>query len=98
MRVAGYEYTDVCYRLDSVQSYFKFNLDVIDPKIRHALFRVDNPSVYQGSRRAARAPSEDAHVVDSIVADGCIIDGDVEHCVLFRGVKIAKARSSRTAW
>jgi glucose-1-phosphate adenylyltransferase len=25
MRVAGYEYTDVCYRLDSVQSYFKFN-------------------------------------------------------------------------
>jgi glucose-1-phosphate adenylyltransferase len=29
-------------------------------------------------------------VVDSIVADGCIIDGDVEHCVLFRGVKIAK--------
>ncbi len=90
MRVAGYEYTDVCYRLDSVQSYFKFNLDVIDPKIRHALFREDNP-VYTKVRDELPARHlEDAHVVDSIVADGCIIDGDVEHCVLFRGVKIAK--------
>ena len=25
-----------------------------------------------------------------MVADGCIVDGTVEHCVLFRGVKIAK--------
>ena len=32
---------------------------------------------------------ENAKVVNSIVADGCIVDGTVEHCVLFRGVKIA---------
>ncbi|HPS82309.1 MAG TPA: glucose-1-phosphate adenylyltransferase subunit GlgD, partial [Candidatus Limiplasma sp.] len=43
MRVAGFEYKDVCYRMDSVQSYFKFNMDVIDPKIRHALFNEEHP-------------------------------------------------------
>ncbi|NLI22667.1 MAG: glucose-1-phosphate adenylyltransferase subunit GlgD [Clostridiales bacterium] len=89
MRVGGYEYKDVCYRMDSVQSYFKFNLDVIDPKIRHALFREDNP-VYTKVRDELPARYlENAKVVHSIVADGCIVDGTVENCVLFRGVKIA---------
>ena len=31
-----------------------------------------------------------AWVLNSMVADGCIIDGMVEHSVLFRGVKIDK--------
>ncbi|MDD3212514.1 MAG: glucose-1-phosphate adenylyltransferase subunit GlgD [Eubacteriales bacterium] len=90
MRVGGYEYKDVCYRMDSVQSYFKFNLDVIDPKIRHALFSEDKP-VYTKVRDELPARHlENANVTNSIVADGCIIDGTVEHSVLFRGVKVAK--------
>lgn len=90
MRVAGYEYQDVCYRMDSVQSYFKFNLDVIDPKIRHALFSEDHP-VYTKVRDELPARYlENAKVVNSMVADGCIVDGTVEHSVLFRGVKVAK--------
>ena len=28
--------------------------------------------------------------IGTMVADGCIVDGTVEHCVLFRGVKVAK--------
>lgn len=90
LRVAGYEYTDVCYRIDSVQSYFKFNLDVINPGVRHALFPEDRP-VYTKVRDEPPARYlENARVIDSLVADGCIVDGTVEHSVLFRGVKIAK--------
>ena len=90
MRVAGFEYKDVCYRMDSVQSYFKFNMDVIDPKIRHALFNEDHP-VYTKVRDELPARYlENAKVINSMVADGCIVDGTVEHCVLFRGVKVAK--------
>ncbi|MCE5343668.1 MAG: glucose-1-phosphate adenylyltransferase subunit GlgD [Eubacteriales bacterium] len=90
MHMAGYEYKDVCYRMDSVQSYFKFNMDVINPVIRHALFREDQP-VYTKVRDEMSAHHlENARVSESIVADGCIIDGEVDHCVLFRGVNIAR--------
>jgi len=90
MRVAGFEYRDVCYRMDSVQSYFQFNMDVIDPRVRHALFSDDKP-VYTKVRDELPARYLDnAQVTDSIVADGCIVDGTVEHSVLFRGVKVAK--------
>ena len=90
MRVSGYEYKDVCYRMDSVQSYFKFNMDVLDPKVRHGLFSDELP-VYTKVRDEMPARyMEDAHVVNSMVADGCIVNGTVEHSVLFRGVKIDK--------
>ena len=29
-------------------------------------------------------------VENSLIADGCVVDGEVENCILFRGVKIAK--------
>jgi len=32
----------------------------------------------------------DAKVVNSYVADGCVIEGTVENCILFRGVRIGK--------
>ena len=43
MKVMGYEYTDLCYRLDSVENYLKFNMDCLDPDIRHQLFPEDRP-------------------------------------------------------
>ena len=32
----------------------------------------------------------DAKVKNCMVADGCVIEGEIENCVLFRGVRIRK--------
>ena len=32
----------------------------------------------------------DSATKNSLVADGCIIDGTVENCIIFKGVKIGK--------
>ena len=32
----------------------------------------------------------EAHIRNSLIADGCVIEGKVENCVLFRGVHIGK--------
>ena len=42
--------------------------------------RDDNPTRYMSS----------AKVKNVMAADGCIIEGEVENCILFRGVRIAK--------
>ena len=88
LRVAGYEYKKPCYRMDSIQSYFRFNMDVIKPEVRNSLFSDDRP-VYTKLRDEMPARYLDhASISDSIVADGCIVDARVSHSVLFRGVKI----------
>ena len=36
---------------------------------------------------------EGAQVHNSLVADGCVVEGSVENCVLFRGVHIGRGAS-----
>lgn len=90
MKVIGYEYTDLCYRLDSVENYLKFNMDCLDPDIRHQLFPEDRPVYTKVRDQLAARYMEEANVINSMVADGSMINGTVEHSVLFRGVKIGK--------
>ena len=90
MKVMGYEYTDLCYRLDSVENYLKFNMDCLDPDIRHQLFPEDRPVYTKVRDQLAARYMENANVINSMVADGSMINGTVEHSVLFRGVKIGK--------
>ncbi len=90
LRVAGYEYKQPCYRIDSIQSYFHFNMEVIRPEIRSSLF-CDARPVYTKLRDEMPARYLDhAVMANSIVADGCIVDAEVTHSVLFRGVKIGR--------
>ena len=88
-RVNAWAYTGLCWRMDSVQSDFKFNMDMLDTQIRHRLFTAELP-VYTKVRDEMPARyGDNVTVVNSLVADGCIIEGTVENSVLARGVRIA---------
>ena len=88
-KVNAYEYKGLCWRIDSVQSYFRFNMDVLDPEKRHGIFRDDLPVFTKVRDEMPACYGDEASVVNSLVADGCQIEGTVENSVLFRGVKIA---------
>ena len=90
MRVAGYEYKEPCFRLDSIRSYFELNMEIVSPRVRHEIFREDRPVYTKVRDELSARYMEHAKISHSIVADGCIIDGTVEHSVLFRGVRIGK--------
>ena len=88
-KVNAFEYTGVCWNIDSVQSYFKFNMDILDPEKRKRLF-IDELPVFTKVRDEMPAfYGKQSKTINSLVADGCQIDGTVENSVLFRGVKIA---------
>ena len=90
LNIHALEYTGYVAHVCDMKSYFDENLKLIDDRNLEALFpkgspiytkiRDDNPTRYvTGSK-----------VVDSILAAGCVIEGTVENCVLFRGVKVKK--------
>ena len=88
-KVNAYEYKGMCWQIDSVQSYFRFNLDVLDPVKRKGLFREDLPVYTKVRDEMPTYYGDHCKVINSMLADGCQIDGTVENSVLFRGVKIA---------
>ena len=73
-----------------MKSYFDENLKLIDEKNLDALFPKNSP-VYTKIRddNPVRYVTGSA-VTNSLLADGCVIEGTVEDCVLFRGVHIKK--------
>lgn len=88
-RVNAYEYKGPCWRMDSVQSYFKFNMDVLDAAKRRELFHPALPVFTKVRDEMPARYGENVNVMNSFVADGCIIEGTVENSILFRGVRIA---------
>ena len=83
-------------RIETIKHYFRFNLDLLNYDVRRELFgtmpiytktRDEVPAVYRSG----------AQVRNSLVADGCIIEGNVENSVLFRGVHVARGANIKNS-
>ena len=90
LNVQAYEFTGYAARLADMKSYFDENMRLLQPGNVAQLFdpanpiytkiRDDNPTRYiTGSK-----------VKNSLLADGCVIEGVVENSVLFRGCVVKK--------
>ena len=90
LKVYGYRYDDHVVRLDSVSSYFQENLQLLDEEVRADLFSPETPIYTKVKDEPPTRYSGGAVVKNSLVADGCSIEGTVENCVLFRGVRVAR--------
>lgn len=89
IRVRGYEYKGPCWHIDSVQSYYWMNMALLDGQTRKMLFDEELPIYTKIRDEMPVTYGPDSRCVNSLVADGCVIEGTVENSVLFRGVYIA---------
>ena len=89
LKIMAFEEQGYYRRIETIRGYFNFNMDLLKPGVRDELFggnpvytktRDYIPTIYRGN----------AKVASSLIADGCVIDGEVENCVLFRGVRVGK--------
>ena len=90
-RFFAFEYDGYFNYIDSMQKYFFCNMKMLDSSKRKLVFHVKNRPVYTKVRNSAPTRyTESAKVTNSIIADGCVIEGVVENSILFRGVRVGK--------
>jgi glucose-1-phosphate adenylyltransferase len=88
--VKGHEFTGYLNCINSVNSYYKTSMDLLDLDINKQLF-FENGLIYTKSQDEPPTKySENSSVCNSLVANGCTIDGKVKNSVIFRRVKIHK--------
>lgn len=89
LNVQAYKYEGYLAYISGMKSYFDENMKLLDDANLDALFsespiytkiRDDNPTRYIAGAKASNI----------MAADGCVIEGEVENSVLFRGVKVCK--------
>lgn len=97
IKIYGYKYEGYYNQIDGMKWYYKANMDLLNTGIRQILFPQTSP-IYTKIRDEAPAKyGIDAVVHNSIIADGCIIEGEVENSVLFRGVHVHKGAKIRNS-
>ena len=80
-----------CAQIDSMESYFSRSMQLLDPAVRADLFGQEERPILTKVRNSAPTKyCPGSKVSDSLIADGCVIEGTVENSILFRGVHIGK--------
>lgn len=93
-----YRYDGLYASISSLDAYYSASMMMLDPEKRKALFNVRNRPIYTKVRNSAPTKYADhANVKNSLVADGCVIEGTVENSILFRGVKVGRGSVVRNS-
>ena len=88
-KIMGFEFTGYYRCIESIQSYYQFNMDMLKFDERREMFGVR--PVYTKVRDEVPAKyGENAVCENALVADGCIIEGTVIGSVISRGVRIGR--------
>ena len=93
-----YNFDGYSMTINSLSTFFSSNMDLLKPDVRAQLFEMPYHPVYTKVRSSAPTKYlEGAMVSNSLIADGCIIEGKVENSIIFRGVHIARGATVKNS-
>ena len=87
-RIGVYVHKGYAQHITYVPDYFKANLDMLIPEKRAELFPESRHVCTPDYIDVSTYYGDNAVTKNCIIADGCIIEGSVENCILFSGVNI----------
>lgn len=95
-RFFGYCFDGHIATIDSLINYYNANMELLNEDVRKELFH--DSAVYTKVKDSAPTKYGNCAVVkNSLIADGCVIEGEVENSILFRGVKVGRGSIVRNA-
>ena len=90
LNLHGYVYDGYAAHINTLQSYYDRSMELLDGTVRGARFCPDRPVYGKENDSPSSYIDPEGGCVNSLVADGCGIQGSVKNCVLFRNVRIEK--------
>lgn len=85
-KMFAYQFEGYWKDVGTIDSLWDANMDILNPSIP-----LDLKDVYSRNRMLPpQYLGENAEIQNSLVADGCEVDGKLEFSILFSGVKVAK--------
>lgn len=97
LKVKGFAFEGYLACINSIQNYYKTNMDMLLPEVQEELFDghgliytkiKDEPSTFY---------ADDSYTANALVSSGCIIEGIVENSILSRGVHVKKGAIVRNS-
>ncbi|WP_430742312.1 glucose-1-phosphate adenylyltransferase subunit GlgD [Bacillus atrophaeus] len=90
LTICPYEYSGYAAVIDSVEKYYLHSMQLIQPSFWQQVFLPQLPIYTKVKDEPPTKYGKHSAVRNSLVANGCVLEGEVENCILFRGVHIGK--------
>ena len=87
-RMDAYVHPDYARVIRTVDEYYAASRDVLRPEVRRELFPADRPVRTKIHEDVSTYYGEQARSRNSLVGDNCIIEGEIEDCIVFSGCHI----------
>lgn len=89
--IRAYLYEGFCASVTSLESYFNVSMKMLEDDVRSDLFGNRDRQIFTKVRNSAPTKYDsNAKISNSMIADGCTIEGEVENSIIFRGVHVGK--------
>lgn len=85
-----YEYTGYVKEINDVSDYIEASFGLLDPKVHKKIFDPERIIYTKTQDEAPALYAKGSSVKNSLVSAGCVIEGSIENCILFRNVTIKK--------
>lgn len=89
-RLFAYPFQGYWKDVGTVKSLWEANMDLLSEKSILNLFEQSWRIYSVNPNQPPQYVSPSAEVVESLINEGCIVEGNVDHCVLFQGVQIGE--------
>lgn len=89
-KVYGYPYIGYVGEVNSLKNYYKHSMELLNPAVWQELFFKKGLIHTKIKHEPPVRYLPSSSVRNSLIANGCIIEGTVENSILFRGVRVNK--------
>ena len=93
LNIRPYLYEGYVGRVQSVKDYFQRSTDLLRPEVRRDLFDPSAPVRAKDRSDPSTYYGPASHAENSLIADGCVIEGKVYNSIIFPGVVVEKGAS-----
>ncbi len=97
MDIRAWKYEGYARQMFTSRDYFEYSMEVLNLDVAGELFSRERPISTKAAESAPAKYLDGAKVRNSMVASGSVIEGEVDHSILFRGVKIGKGAVVRNS-
>ena len=90
LKVYGFHFPGYLAKINFLTNYYRHNMDLLQPSVWRELFLGPGPIFTKAKDSAPAKYMADANVKNALVANDCIIGGQIENSIIFRGAKVGK--------
>ncbi|TZE81015.1 glucose-1-phosphate adenylyltransferase subunit GlgD [Calorimonas adulescens] len=96
-RVGAFEYKGYLRCINSLESYYKTSMELLDHNIYRLLFLSNRPIFTKTGDEAPARYLKGSSVKNSIIGNGSLIEGSVENSIIFRKVHVGKGAAIKNS-